>query len=362
MSPADRPGRTGILASGIVVVAAVVLFVAVLGRIQPWFAGAAAPTAVATPSGASTSPQPTEPPTPRPTAVLPRSWTLARLDAPLGHGSFVVRGVSSDGGVVVFQDPSVYDRLYVEHDGPVDEILVPSHAVGTPMAARLSPNADHVLVLESNHLWSYDIASRATVAVPDPPGGPGVVTFEFVSETSVAVLSDASTTPEPPRSQLWRLDLETGAWTKIGDRHDGIYLFSTARGIVPVVDESARHDDSGWHLYLVGADGGDRLLYDASGWGHVAVSADGLHLGLSKGGPGGSTSIVDLTSGTITPAGHDGIVQTFSPDGRLLEVLGEATNSVVVYRLDGTPASTLLDPTELGWVEMVAPAPSGGIP
>ena len=99
--------------------------------------------------------------------------------------------------------------------------------------------------------------------------------------------------------------------------------------------------------------------HDASGSTHVAVSADGLHLGLSKAGPGGGTSLVDLASGALTALGPDGIVQAFSPDGLLVEVLIEANNSLVVSGLDGTPAFILADPNQVGWIAAVDPSRTG---
>jgi hypothetical protein len=312
-----------------------------------------APATSPSPSGvASASPQPTP--------FVPAAWELRSLPAPPGHPDFVVQGTSPDGSVVLFGDAAVYDHLYVERDGQVSEINLPGHESGSPLAGRLSPSGAFAVVEDANHLYRYDVASAQTTAIAGPPGVTAIDTFAFTSESSLAALTGPIIGPTgggPTNTQLWVLNLATGDWARQGDRHDAVWLMATDVGPVLVVDTSAAHDNSGWHLYLAQPDGSDTLLYDASGSGYVAVSPDGRYVALSKeeGGIGGS-SVVEVAPGNSRHLSDTGTVESFSPDGQQIEIQF-ADGHAQAFALNGSPGATVAQASQAAWIG-VAPSPS----
>jgi hypothetical protein len=354
--PGPGRGVTGTLA-----VAVVALFIALSLRTQPPSVGSASPslslptaTPIVNPTQAASFFE-----TPGPTPFSPTAWELRALPPPPNHADFVVHGSSPDGQIVIFQDPSVFDHVYVERVAGVSEILVPGHEVGTPMSARLSPNGTAAIVDEANHLWRYDIGSGHISALPDAPGASALDSYAFISESTVAVLTGPIEGPiggAPTNTELWVLDLTSGTYTRLGTRHNAILLYPTELGIVVVVDESARHDNTGWHLYLIGSDGGDRLLYDASGAGWVAIAPNCQHVSVSRGDSGSrGTTLVDLATKATTQVSTDGMVQTFSPDGLQFEVLFETDNHAEAFSLNGARIGTIPNGAAAAWVGISVP-------
>jgi hypothetical protein len=302
----------------------------------------------------STEPSPTLTAIPSsvPTLFIPSAWALRTLPTPSGHPAFVVRAASPDGATVIFQDPSVYDELYIEQAGSVESIVLPDREPGTPMFVAMSPSGAAAIVLEANRLWRDDLASGTISPIPDFPvssGTTGILGLAFVSERSLAVLA-ATGDQFSPSSQLWTLDLAKDVYVPLGDRHNALAPLVCDSGVVLIVDESARHDNSGWHLYLVDQAGSDRLLFDATGVGYLAIAPDCKRLVISKGEAGrDGTYLVDLETGASRRITPDGIVRSFAPDGQLFSItFGDA--HIEAFTLDGLSVKSLPSADSAAWV------------
>jgi hypothetical protein len=361
MRPRATPRRVGLarMANGTIATGALAL--GVIGLIAALAlrpgsptgtSGATTPGSSLVPSTGGTSPTFTTIPTSVHTRFIPSAWVLRTLPTPSSHPAFVVRAVSPDGATVIFQDPSVYDELYIERAGSVESIVLPGHEVGTPMFVGMSPGGAIAIVLEANRLWRYDVASGAISPIPDFPasaGTTGILGLAFVSEHSLAVLA-ATGDQFSPSSQLWTLDLEKDVYAPLGDRHNALAPLVCDSGVVLIVDESARHDNTGWHLYLVDPEGTDRLLFDATGVGYLAVAPDCKRLVISKGEAGrDGTYVVDLQTGASRRIAPDGIVRSFAPDGQLFAItFGDA--HIEAFTLDGVSVNSLPSADPAAWV------------
>lgn len=276
------------------------------------------------PSPVAPTPSVTSSPTPTATTFAPTSWSFEIVPTPRGHPDFVVLAATPDGSAVFFRDADTYEPVFVDQGGRVSQIVLPiPNSQGSPITLRLAPDGSFAVLEQFPELWRYGVRSGDLTKLPKLPGDTAIEWFDFAGASQLAVIAGRTDTPIHP-TQLWTLDLETGSWSKVGTRSDSEIVFGTDRGLVLLVDESANHDQSGWHLYLAAPDGTDHLLYDASGAGWLEVAPDGFHLAYSTIGAGGATYAVDLASGRSIKVSDDGQVGDdagrFAPDGSQFSV------------------------------------------
>ena len=279
-------------------------------------------------------------------------WVLAEIAAPPGHPDFVVRAASPDGTTVLFQDRSVFDQLFVARGGTVAPVTPPGHDEGVPIFARLSPSGATIVGAFESRVWTGDPMPGRTETLPPIPGsgpGSGVVTLEFVTEETVAILLGTGTATSPA-SQLLTLDLRSLEYHLATDRHDGVWLLASAPGPVLVVDASARRDNSGWQLFLVDADGSTRLLLDVGGSSAVVISRAGDHVAFSKGDGGAQgVFVADPATGQVSRVALTGLVESFSPDGTQLAI-ALADGGIAAFDLADGTSTTLPTAARAAWI------------
>lgn len=293
------------------------------------------------------SPVPSEVTSESPTD-LPSSWSFRTIAAPSGHPSFVVRGVSEDGRTVLFQDKSVYDEAFVEVLGAVSQIIPPGHQAGQTISLRLSPSSDKVLVVEANRLALYDINHKSVASIRDLPGRPGLITYEFVSDTVLAVLANNATSPGPTNTSVWLVDLPAGDARLITQRTDADFLYPVDGGLVLSVRGAGAHPT--WKLLRLDPGQNETPLFDVTGYSYVAIDRSGLRLALADGEEGsGGVAIVDVTSGTRVELPTTGIPLSFSPDGSRVAVKGPGTGNETTFTVTGDQVGSVSNAAQGAW-------------
>jgi hypothetical protein len=285
------------------------------------------PSASPTATGASSSTAPSSsPPSASPTPYQLSPWHLVQLQLPGELKGYLVNGVSPNGSLILVQEPQAAQSVYlIVSPTDVRDLVAPGHTVGAPIGSGLSPDARFVLLTELGQAWLYDTGSKAYTSLPNPPGTTGGG-FWVGDASHLLVLTGPKASHQfggTTNTQLWRLDLQTLAFTKLGTRHDGLAVYPTADGgAVLLTDTSLQHDNTGSILYRVLPDGSDRVLYDLGGsqtppaaW---AVAPDGQSVAFNTAGL--KVLLFDGPSRQPREVAH-GIVQDFSPDSILLRIV-----------------------------------------
>ena len=299
--------------------------------------------------------EPVPSPSPSPTPYALSSWRLVHLELPADLAGHLVNGVSSDGRLVLVQEPQAAQSVHlIVSATDVRDLIVPGHTQGAPIGSVLSPDGHFVLLSELGQAWQYDIASMVYSALPNPPGTTGGQ-FSVVDAQHLLVLTGPLASYEfggTTNTQLWRLDLNTLTYTKLGMRHDGIAANPTAEGgAVLLVDTSPHHDNTGWIFYRILPDGSDHVLYDYRahypGPLNFAVARDGQSLAFTN--TAGRASLYEGSSGAGREVGA-GIVRDFSPDSVLLR-LEQKDGTVEAVDRSGTIVYSVPGPAS-GWIRV----------
>jgi hypothetical protein len=180
----------------------------------------------------------------------------------------------------------------------------------------------------------------------DPPGTDYVDFAVFLSDSTAALLTGPIGTPDQGPAtvtQLWTLDLPTGAYTKIGGPGQAAHLYALTDGIAVGVDTP---DGIGSTLYRVASDGSLVHLADAP-LPQVWLAPDGRHFAYGS-SDGSSTMVVDVATGVPNRISR-GTPFGFSPDGKLLRIdFTDGTARAVDP--DGTLVRGVVDGTHATWV------------
>ena len=353
--PRDGRARTSVL----IAVGATFILAAVLTGVSLNLAhigdqaGLPSPSESPASSFSSASPS-TDVPSPsvNPTPFEPSSWRLVQIDLPAEVAGHQVAGVSPDGKVVLVVELPALSSAHLVTAAELRNLIVPGHTDGAPISAQLSPDGGFVLLSELGLAWRYEVSSMAYTRLPNPPGMPGGQWM--IQDSHHALVLTGSVASHEfggiTDTQVWRLDLETLAYSELGARHDGVGVYPVADGgAVILVDTSSQHDNTGWIFYRILPDGSDHLLYDygtnyppPSGW---AVALDGQSIAFTVGG--GKTLLFEESSGDVLKLGDGGVLD-FSPDSVLVRLLRQDGTVVAVDR-SGTIVTSLSGPPS-GWI------------
>lgn len=310
----------------------------------------ASPTATEASSSAAPSSSPLSA-SPTPYQLSP--WHLVQLQLPAALKGYLVNGVSPNGSLILVQEPQAAQSVHlIASPTDVRDLVAPGHTVGAPIGSALSPDARFVLLTELGQAWLYDVGSKAYMTLPNPPGTTGGG-FWVGDASHLLVLTGPVASHQfggTTNTQLWRLDLQTLAFTKLGARHDGLAVYPTADGgAVLLTDTSLQHDSTGWILYRILSDGSDRVLFDLGAIYPssvlLAVAPDGQSIAFTT--PGGKALLYDGSTSQPREVAH-GYVLDFSPDSVLLRI-GQQNGGVQAIDRSGLVV-TSLPGSASGWV------------
>lgn len=302
-----------------------------------------------TPSASSSLPGYSSSPTPS----GPSAWHLVQLELPAELKGYLVNGVSHDGAIALVQEPQAAQSVHlIVSPADVRDLVVPGHTVGAPIGSSLSPDARFVLLSELNQAWVYDIGSKGYVSLPNPPGSTGAA-FWISDARHLLALTGSRASHEfggTTNTQLWRFDLDSLAYSRLGTRHDGLDVYPTSDGgAVILIDTSPAHDNTGWIFQRVLPDGSDHALYEMgadnpppSAW---AVAPDGQSVAFTTEG----LEVLLYDGSTAQPRQIAvGYIRDFSPDSVLLRIVQQ---DGVVQAIDrsGLVVISLAGPAT-GWV------------